>query len=516
MPSEVKGAIMAAKRTTARDRRWIIGAVLAGAMALAAGLPVALGRPIDRGRPLGDREAAIHVANRLGYGGDAAFIAEVSRRGWRAWVEAQLKPESIDDLALDERLNQDFPSVRMSPEQIRDAYQSTRPADNSPAAQKAANQERNRLRNQLKQELQGSVVVRAVYSKRQFNEVMVNFWRNHLSVDVNKVPFLATHYEEAVLRKHAFGKFEDLLMASAKHPAMLVFLDNYVSTVRKPNENYARELMELHTLGVDNHYKQKDVVELARVLTGWTCNGRRSGPGFQFHGPSHDAKPATVLGLRLDGKGGVADGEAAIRYLAHHEGTARFIATKLCKYLVSDQPSTDLIDRIAKVFTETGGDLPAVYRAIIFSPEFLDSGTARAKFKTPFEFTVSTLRTTDAKVESPRELLRELNLMGQPIYECDVPTGFADQAEAWLDPGIMVYRWNFAIRLLTGKIKGVTLPEATLAKYQAQAPYERARKVMDAYLPGVSDPPLQQKIARVGDARAMIAFALGSANFQQQ
>jgi uncharacterized protein (DUF1800 family) len=297
---------------------------------------------------------------------------------------------------------------------------------------------------------------------------------------------------------------------------MLVYLDNYVSSKRGLNENYARELMELHTLGVDNYYTQPDVVALARVLTGWTCGWRGSEYTFFFNPDAHDATPATVVGLELNGKGGQADGEKAIRHLANHEGTARFVCTKLCRYLVNDSPSAGLIDRVADVFRKTGGDLHAVYRAVIFSPEFIDSRNYRAKFKTPFEYTVSALRATAARLDSPERVFRELKLMGQPIYECEEPTGYADQREAWGDPGIMVYRWNFAIELVTDKVKGVAIGTSFAEEVLKSPPASRARKVMDLVLPGVSDTRTLWLSSQTTDARAMVAWALGSPSFQQQ
>jgi uncharacterized protein (DUF1800 family) len=378
-----------------------------------------------------------------------------------------------------------------------------------------ARDEGRSARGDVKEELKEAVLLRAVTSKRQFREVVAEFWRNHFNVDVNKVPFLATHYEEHALRPHAFGKFEDLLLAVAKHPAMLVYLDNYVSTRRGVNENYARELMELHTLGVDNGYTQKDVEALARVLTGWTCGWRGKEYRFYFNADAHDPSPATVVGLKLPGTGGAADGEAAIRHLARHPGTVQFLATKLCRYFVSDTPPPALVDRVAKVFLDTGGDLPAVYRAIVFSPEFISPKAYRAKFKTPFEFTVSALRATDAKIESPRHVFRRLALMGQPVYEHVEPTGYSDLREAWLDPGVMLYRWNFAIELVTDKAPGVAVGPAFAERVLKAAPADRPRRVAEAILPGESDARTRQMMAATADVRAVVAYALGSPSFQQ-
>ncbi|MBI3462747.1 MAG: DUF1800 domain-containing protein [Planctomycetes bacterium] len=454
-------------------------------------------------RPLTRVEAANHALFRLAFGPQPRQLSEVARTGWKQWVEQQLHPETLDDAELEARLGRDCPSLGLSLSELQ---------------RLAKGEERARAR--IKDELRFAVLLRAVYSQRQFQEVIVEFWRNHFNVDVNKVPFLATHYEEHVLRKHAFGTFADLLMASAKHPAMLIYLDNYVSHRNGVNENYARELMELHTLGVDNGYAQADVEALARVLTGWTCgwHGAEGGSeeyGFYFNEDAHDTLPATVVGLPLEG-GGLSDGEKAIQHLAHHDGTARFVSTKLCRYLVSDSPPDALIERVSEVFRSTNGDLRETYRAIILSPEFASSRSFRAKVKTPFEFTVSVLRATAAEIKSAEQLFRELQLMGQPIYECTEPTGYSDLQEAWLDPGVMVYRWNLAIKLVRNEIEGVSCGSGFVEPVLHSSPAERAKKVMELLLPGARDRNLERSLSLIADPRVMTAYALGSPGFQQQ
>ncbi len=470
---------------------------------------------------LNPKEAVAHVLQRMAYGGTPKQLAEVQNMTWQKWALQQLDPQSIDNTSLEKRLDGVCPSRTMTLTAIHEHYAVPRKAASTPEERRALQRERNQLRAKLKQELIDAVLLRAIYSPRQFEEVMVDFWRNHLSVDVNKVPYLAVHYEETVLRRHAFGKFDELLMASAKHPAMLVFLDNHVSGYKALNENYARELMELHTLGVDNYYTQTDVVELARVLTGWTCGWRQGNKEerayqFYFNERTHDRGEATVLGLKLDGKGGMADGEKVIRYLAHHPGTAQFISRKLCCYLVNDEPIPDMVRDVAEVFTSTQGDLKAVYKAILFHPEFMSRRNYKVKFKTPFEFVVSALRATGAQVDATTMLARELRLMGQPLYECDVPTGYSDQAEAWLDPGILVYRWNFAIMLNAGKVNGIKVPASFYEPLVRMPLNERARRVLDLVVPGLPDYSFETTLRRSVDPQAMIALALGSPIFQQQ
>lgn len=459
-------------------------------------------------RKMNPLEAGSHVMNRLAFGPRPGEALQVGQTGWEKWVSAQLSPQSIDDSKCEAMIAERCPSLVLSLSEFE-------------ALNKGENAERRAAEGRLRKELVDAVLLRAVYSERQFNEVIVNFWRNHFNVDTNKVPFQATHYEENVLRKHAFGKFEDLLLGVAKHPAMLVYLDNYVSRVNNINENYARELMELHTLGVDNGYTQQDVIALARVLTGWTCGWQDTPSGgreyMHYFNPSmHDDLPAMVVGLQLYGQGGQSDGEKAILHLARHEGTSRFIARKLCRYLVRDDPSDALVERIAQVFRDTEGDLTRVYSAIIMSPEFMDAKNFRAKFKTPFEFVVHVLRATDAQIESTDQLRRELQLMGQTTYECLEPTGYYDQAESWLDPGVMVYRWNFAIQLVQQKEKGVTIGPKFADEILQTSAGDRVRKVMQLLLPGVNDPATMQFISQTNDVRAMAALTLGSAAYQQQ
>jgi uncharacterized protein (DUF1800 family) len=467
------------------------------------------------------RQQAVHALNRLAFGPASGDVDRVVNVGWRAWVEQQLDPKSIDDSSLERRLRK-FPSLEMSMAQTYRSYRPPRAlVPETSREQRKLELEKQRLRRGLQRELDESVFLRAAESRRQFNEVIVNFWRNHLNIDCNKSPYWANHYEVNVLRKHAFGMWEDLLMASAKHPAMLVYLDNYHSKKGNINENYARELMELHTLGVDNCYTQQDVGELTRVLTGWTCFWRYDDDGtehwrFIFRANHHDSDPATVLGLRLDGNGGLTDGEMAVRYLAHHEGTARFLARKLCRHLVSDDPPEALVDHVAAVFRATRGDLTKVYRAIILSPEFMDPVFYGSKHKTPFEFVISAVRATGACVENPRRTLQALEVMGQPVFKCGVPTGYSDQAEAWLDPGALVHRWNFAMRFANDKEDGVAIPATFHERMAGSPPVEMRRQTIDAILPGGPGTDLAKSLSKTGDPRRMIALALGSPAFQQQ
>ncbi|HIL69613.1 MAG TPA: DUF1800 domain-containing protein, partial [Verrucomicrobia bacterium] len=482
------------------------------------------------------QERTVHALNRLGFGPRPGQVDQVVRMGWHNWAEQQLYPDIIEDNRLERRLSSEFPSMSMSMEDIYRDYTLRRQSaingksikDLSLEERREFNKQNNRLRAKLGKELTHSVLVRAVESNRQFQEVMVEFWRNHLNVYQKKVKIDCNHYEENVLRKHSFGRFEDLLMASAKHPAMLAYLDNRVSKKDGLNENYAREIMELHTLGVDNAYSQKDVIELARVLTGWT-SGRQRGRkgdsptyGFFFNKRNHDMNPVTVVGKTFTGLEGVADGENAIRHLAGHEGTAKFISTKLCRYLVNDNPSPRLVNQVALVFLKTKGDLRKVYRSIIFSAEFMDPANFKVKFKTPFEFVVSSLRSSGAGINNPELLSRAITQMGQGIYQCDVPTGYSDQAEAWLDPGVLALRWEYAIRLTQGKLgkrgknSPVSFSSPQFASWQQLPHRELAEKVADQFLPGSSGERSSAFLEQARDIRGMARLALGSPEFQQQ
>lgn len=507
-----------------KTRQRILQALLGSAVLGMAAVALVAADKTPQLRPLSEREQVIHLLNRVDFGAEPGEVDRILKQGWKKWLDGQLKPDAIDDSAIEKRIAADYPSLKMELADVFANYQPKGPKPTTPEERRKQNAEANRLRAKLDTELVESVLLRAVYSERRLKEVIVDFWRNHLNVDTNKVRFQANHYEENVIRQLCFGKFEDLLLASAKHPAMLIYLDNSVSRGGALNENYAREVMELHTLGVDNGYTQKDVTELARVLTGWTCGNRRpskneSGDtvyGFMYNDRNHDHKPAAVLGVEFDGKDGLADGEKMLRHLAHHPNTARFISSKLCRYLIEDKPGAELVDSITKVFRDTGGDLPSVYRAILLSPEFMNAKNYKGKFKTPFEYVVSALRATGAQIDNPAEIRRSLKLMGQALYECADPTGYYDQTEAWLDPGVMVYRWNFAIQLVSDKLKGTKIDFRHFAPWQNLPQNEKVYQVIMMILGGKVDERTRDSLGRILDVRGQIALALGSASFQAQ
>jgi uncharacterized protein (DUF1800 family) len=397
-------------------------------------------------------------------------------------------------------------------------------------------------------ELMQSKLLRAAYSERQLQEVMTDFWFNHFNVFIGKGAehYMVTAYERDVIRPHALGKFRELLLATARSPAMLWYLDNWQSlgpnsqaagrgkNNGKPslglNENYAREVMELHTLGVNGGYTQKDVTELARVLTGWTLEEPREGGGFVFRAPRHEPGDKTVLG-KVFHEDGQREGEAALTWLASQPATAKFICTKLAQRFVNDTPPPALVNGMAKTFLESDGDIKAVMRTMVHSPEFWNVKQYRAKVKTPLEFTVSALRATNAEITRVQSVSDALNRMGMPLYGAQPPTGYSMKAESWVNSGALLNRMNFALTLGTGKLAGVRVDAAVLAgagdSAQVQGSLERAlvaggvsaqthetiaKQMNDSTVTGrkLDDPP------KPVNAGAVAGLILGSPEFQRR
>jgi len=415
---------------------------------------------------LTDRQRAEHALNRLGFGPRPGEVERVAAEGVDKWIARQLQPESIADAAVDAKLAK-FDTLKMDNESMLDTYykpivaarQAKKDDEEDTEETKALRQKSRRVVG----ELTAQRIIRATESDRQLNEVMADFWINHFNVFAGKGidRFLLTSYERDTIRPRMWGKFEDLLMATAKSPAMLFYLDNARSRRDAINENYAREIMELHTLSVDGGYTQKDVTELARVLTGWSIE--RGSGAFVFRPMLHDRGAKSVLGVRITG-GGADEGERMIRFLAHHPSTARHIATKLCQRLVADEPPKALVDRVAKTFLDSDGDLRRTVKAVIDSPEFWDPKSYRAKVKTPFEYVISALRATGARVVNPIPVARALQQIGQPLYGAQPPTGYSDKAEAWVNSGAQVNRMNFAVDLASNKLMGVVVATADARK----------------------------------------------------
>lgn len=325
-------------------------------------------------------------------------------------------------------------------------------------------------------DLASARILRAVYSERQLQEEMVDFWFNHFNIYFNKGAerYLVTGYEREVIRPHVFGKFYDLLLATAKSPAMLFYLDNaesvapnalprFARNAAKPvrrglNENYGRELMELHTLGVNGGYTQRDIIEVARCFTGWTISPPRRGGEFRFNPRLHDFGPKTVLGHVIHAGGGMSDGLEVLKILANSPATAHHISLELATRFVADNPPPPLVERMTATYLRTRGDIRAVLETMIFSPEFFSKGAYRAKVKTPFEMTVSAVRASGADVESPLGLDRQIAQLGEPLYLKIEPTGYSNNNAEWMNTASLLGRMNFALALSKNHIPGVFLP----------------------------------------------------------
>jgi uncharacterized protein (DUF1800 family) len=464
--------------------------------------------------PLTEEQKVLHVLNRLAFGPRPGDIEKVKFVGLEAYIARQLNPGGIDDSALEKRL-EPLETTRMDSRELAQAFprpglarkrnsgkknnengseleegaSGTEQREMDPAARKAMQGMRK-----VAVELSQAKILRAVYSERQLQEVMTDFWFNHFNVFIGKGAdrILTTDYERDVIRPKALGKFHDLLLATAKSPAMLFYLDNWMSAdpnakvqegmqrgrfrrarsapgddaasqaparAKRPrglNENYARELLELHTLGVDGGYRQKDVIEVARCFTGWTLRNPRQGGGFQFVNFLHDNGEKIVLGKKVPAGEGMKDGLTVLEMVSNHPSTAHFISTKLCRRFVSDHPPESLVKRCADTFLKTDGDIREVLATIFSAPEFYSEEAYRAKTKKPFELVSSALRATGAEMMvPPPRILFSLRTMGEMLYGCQPPTGYPDAAEAWINTGALLERVNFATALASGRLPGV-------------------------------------------------------------
>jgi uncharacterized protein (DUF1800 family) len=493
-----------------------------------------------------DDRTIVHVLNRIGFGPRPGDVERVRETGLSTYIEQQLHPERLDDGAMRDRLaaleTLGKSSRAIAEDHFVPATQARRQAQRDAAtAMTAGPQQRTpeqmeaqRKARQVMVELSSQKILRAAFSDRQLEEVLVDFWFNHFNVFAGKGPTEAylTEYERDAIRPHVLGKFRDLLGATAKSPAMLFYLDNWQSVDpaaqdRMPamrrrmrllppemavietapagprrglNENYGRELLELHTLGVDGGYTQADVVNVARAFTGWTIDRPRQGGGFRFEPRLHDREEKIVLGHRIRAGGGQSDGEQVLDILAAHPSTARFIATKLARRFVADVPPPALVDRAAKRFADTHGDIREVVRTILTSPQFFAPDAYRAKVKTPFEFVVSAVRAADASVTEAAPLAQAVKQLGMPLYMCQPPTGYADRADAWVNAGALLNRMNFALQLVSGRMRGVR-PGAS--------PVSLA-------LAGDVSSSTAATIAKAADPRQAAALTLGSPEFQRR
>ncbi|MBT3336482.1 MAG: DUF1800 family protein [Anaerolineae bacterium] len=435
--------------------------ILAAGMALAAcqpslaeaepAYPTLAPDPGSASPPLTDEALLLHTLKRISFGVTPAMLARARSIGLDAYIEEQLFPENHDNSEV-ENLLSNLKTLTMTAKERLDLEKDA----------------------QSIQELIGATLLQQWKSPSQLYEVMVDFWTNHFNIYIvkNQCRVLKTDDDQAVIRPYALGKFGELLSASAHSPAMLVYLDQATSTRRAPNENYARELLELHTVGVDGGYSHEDVVELARTLTGWSVTGfrdRNQEPGqFSFRRQAHDDGQKQVLGTVVPAGGGIEDGEIILDMLAQHPMTARFISTKLARRFVADDPPASLIEKLSQVFLSTAGDTREMLRTLLHSDEF--KASAGQKMKRPLEFFISALRVTDAKIQrTPRALTTYLRQMGQMPFFWSPPTGYPDYAAWWATTSGMLNRWNFALLLTAGEVPGVAINLSTLTADAASA-----------------------------------------------
>lgn len=610
----------------------VVAAMLFGS--LAAGVSAQRGSTRNNASPVANDQQILHVLNRLGFGARPGDVEKVRTIGLDAYIEQQLRPDSIPDASAEAKVA-NLEVLKLTTAEIFEKYpnpgalllilqrrgelpgnlasarpnrqQPNTPADNDtqdgamPRPQAAgpndtsqmsdADRQKQRAairdfyqKNGLQQpqvviqQLNASRLMRAVYSERQLQEVMVDFWTNHFNVYVNKGAdrWLLPAYDRDTIRPHTMGKFRDLLVATAQSPAMLFYLDNAENVapgsqigpgrrlaqqqnpnggmnrggifggrggmlgrggmagrypglgggarqlpgagqgqgqgqMQRPNanqqrvkrginENYAREIMELHTLGVDGGYTQQDVQEVARCFTGWTIidprgyrkaaamamGGRDTDPNsgsFYFNAAWHDNGEKTVLGQKIPAGGGINDGLKVIEILSRSQATAKFVATKLARRFVMDEPTPELVNRISNAFMKTDGDIRETLRAVFSSPEFRAAGNYRLKIKTPFELAVSSIRTLGGDTNGGPGMQYMLNKMGEPLYGYQAPTGYPDEAEDWVNTGALLERLNFGLALASNRIPGtrVNLGKFATGADQTTSSLDK-RVVLDRFL----------------------------------
>ena len=484
-------------------------------------------------------------------------------------MNADQKVEDLLDMPPDERMKT---LLKMSPEDQRVVTDSLQGDKRDEFLEGMNPRQRetvgaiNHPQQVVNNELVEGKLLRTIYSNRQLQEVMTDFWFNHFNVFVGKGPehYLLTSYERDVIRPHALGKFEDLLVATAQSPAMLFYLDNWLSVGPNSdvangipkranndwkrrarnngqtnqskgkrnglNENYGRELMELHTLGVNGGYTQQDVTEVARVFTGWTLKQPNLGGGFTFEERTHEPGDKTVLGHRIKPKG-EKEGFEVLHILAHHPSTAKFVCTKLAVRFVADDPPQALVDRMAQTFLKKDGNIREVLKTMLDSPEFWAPDAYRAKVKTPLEFVVSAVRASGAEVTDAMPIAHQLQNMGMPLYGMQPPTGYSMKADAWVNSSALLGRMNFALALTSGKVKGVQVdseklpgpndPEQTLTALEnALLSGDVSKQTNDVIAARLQDSKISRRKlddpARPPNINLIAGLLLGSPEFQRR
>jgi uncharacterized protein (DUF1800 family) len=578
-------------------------------------------------------EAILHAMNRLAYGPRPGDVERVRQMGLAKWIDQQLAPNTIDDKAVNARL-ENLPTLSMSSARLLEEYpqpkqaaiqaakradaaagkdmqnalvasgttaaptpssssaavgqsapsnsaevnladkasvplsMKTKPSPSNPNLASNLSTPGAGKRNVLSgpdpnaaphviaddskkpqrviEELAMAKVTRAIYSERQLQQVMDDFWFNHFNVYAAKGEdkWYLTSYERDVIQPHTLGKFKDLVTATAESPAMLFYLDNFLSAdpnaarrqaalrampqnrgrfgrpwpqppqgppakknTRGLNENYGRELMELHTLGVEGGYTQKDVTELARCFTGWTIDKPRLNPEFKFDEKLHDPGQKIVLNKKIHA-GGIKDGQQAIELLVRRPSTAKFVSTKLARRFVSDNPPAPLVARMAKTFESSAGDIRAVMRTMIYSPEFWSREAYHAKIKTPFELVISAVRALGTDVDTAMPLVQWVGRIGEPLYQCQPPTGYADNADAWVNSGALLNRLNFSLTLAGNKVRGARADVGSLLGVDATEPKVALQRALQIFLGGQAGPTTLETLQKQLDSPQVLQAKL--------
>ncbi len=494
---------------------------LAG-MTVAFALTAQVALATDDG-PLGSLASAeedarvIHLLNRAAFGPTPESIEEVHRIGRHAWVAQQLIPEAIMDPEIDARLSI-YPALPMSATELLENYPAQDPRRDEPMGIGPP--------QRVPFEVAAANLTRAVHGKAQLREVMTDFWFNHFNVSAQDGPIrlAVVSYIRDAIRPNALGSFSDMLRATAESIAMLYYLDNYVSVApgsRGPdsgiNENYARELLELHTLGVDGGYTQDDVVEVARAFTGWTFTPPRSGTvEFAFFPQLHDRGPKTVLGTTIP-SGGKREGLRILERLATHPSTARFLATKILRRLVADDPPEEMIERTAEIYLVTGGHIGWTVASVLLSDDFYAPEHRQNKAKSPLELVASALRATGADVDLGVEASRRVGDLGQPMLRAPAPTGWPEVSREILSPGGMVTRFEFGYLVASGAIQGVRVDTNLWESILGIWGTDGLAQFLLGRLPSASTRTALESAAAGGATPALLAaMVLGSPEFQLQ
>ncbi len=439
-----------------------------------------------------------HLLSRAAFGPWPGDVQRVKKMGREAWIEEQLHPDTITDTACDLRAER-FESLYFS---AGDVYEFRKPV--------------------LRDEITRHSLLRAIYSRRQLFEVMVEFWTDHLNIDLEKGDciYLKPSDDRDVIRKHALGNFHDLIRASATSPAMLVYLDGKSNKVRrktddKPNENYARELMELHTMGVHGGYTQDDVREAARCLSGWTFDPKRFfalNQSEAFFKPDwHDDGSKQVLGQTIPAGGGRGDLDRLVDMVCSHASTAHFLALKLCRRFVSTTPQDSLVKRVAAEFTRTRGDIKCVLRLLLNSAEFMAS--RGQLLKRPFKFMVSAMRALAADTQAEKPVLEPLQRMGHGLFQYPTPDGYTDDELPWM--GTLMWRWNFGMAIAAGRQPGVRVDLHELGKVLRDGAEQTSPSRWFAHLVGRAPKPEELKNLGAGDERQTPGLILAGPAFQR-